>query len=93
MIYNYIVNHLFNEPAAYRLKSTIEQKFSTIETFPNCGTKITSFINDISNEFLNIRKINANNYLIIYHYEKEIDIVHITHIFHQKQDYGRIFQK
>ena len=92
-IYDYITNHLFNEPATYRLQSIIEQKFSTISTFPNSGTPITSYIDDVSKEFSNIRKLNANNYSILYHHKEVIDIAFITHIFHQSQNYGVVFQK
>ena len=92
-IYAYITNHLLNEPASWRLRSTVEQKLSHISTFPKTGTLISTYINDILNEFSSLRKINANNYTILYSYEEEIDIVYVTHIFHQTQNYAKVFQK
>jgi len=91
-IYDYIANHLLNEPASWRIKNTIEQKLSNISTFPKSGILISTYISDVSNEFSSLRKINANNYTILYAYEEEIDIAFITHIFHQTQNYGKIFQ-
>ena len=90
-IYNYIADNLVNEPAAYRIKSVIERKFSTISTFPNGGTSILSF-DDIAVEFSNVRKVTADKYVILYEYHEENDDAVIQHIFHQKQDYGKIFK-
>jgi len=91
-IYHYISNNLYNEPATFRLEKIIEQKLSTISTFPNSGTPITSYINDISKEFSEVRKFNASNYILLYVYTEITDIATITHIFHQSQNYGIIFQ-
>ena len=92
-IYHYISENLVNEPAAYHFKRTIENKFSTISTFPNGGTFILVLTDDISEEFSNLRRMSANNYIIIYEYYEEPDLVVIGHIFHQTQNYGKIFQK
>ena len=93
LIYSYITNHLVNEPAAYKLKQTIELKFSTISTFPNSGTSLSLIAADISEACSNLQRIIAKKYVIIYEYYEEVDVVLITHVFHQTQDYGKIFQK
>ena len=82
-----------NEPAAYRLKNTIKNKISNISTFPNGYAFILSLVDDVSEEFSEVRKVSAHNYVIIYRYYEDIDIAIITHIFHQSQDYGKIFQR
>ena len=92
-IYSYITDKLFNDMAAYRLKDTIKRKLSHLEDFPETGTRINSYMDDISKEFLECRKITIGNYLIIYNYFKEEQFTFVTHIFHQMQDYGRLFQK
>jgi len=92
-IYNYITNHLLNEPASWRLRSIVEQKLSHISIFPKTGTLISTYINDILNEFSSLRKVNATNYTILYIYEEEVDLVYITHTFHQTQNYAKVFQK
>ena len=91
-IYSYIINNLVNEPAAYRLKSTIERKWSHISTFPNSGTPISSFANDISVQFTDIQRTMADRYLLLYIYDETTDTATISHIFHQTQDYAKIFQ-
>ena len=48
-IYDYIANHLLNEPASCRMKITIEQKLSNISTFPKVGILISTYINDVLN--------------------------------------------
>ena len=93
LIYGYITNHLVNEPAAYKLKQTIGLKFSTISTFPNSGTLLSFVTHDISEACSNLQRIMANQYMIIYEYYEEVDVALITHIFHQTQDYGKIFRK
>ena len=91
-IYDYIVKNLVNEPASYNLKQTIEKKLSTISTFPNGGTLISLVTNDISEEFSNVQKRIAKNYIILYRYYEETNIAYVSHIFHQTQNYGEIFQ-
>ena len=70
----------------------IEQKLEAISTFPLVGTPIMSYINDVSLEFESVRKLNIKNYTILYAYTDLHDLATITHIFHQTQDYGKIFQ-
>ena len=91
-IQNYIRENLTNEPAAYRFKQTIEQKFQNISNFPKSGTYVSLIADDISPEFSNVRKLTANRYVIIYEYYENLNIATVTHIFHQMQDYGKIFQ-
>ena len=91
-IYSYIADNLYNEPAAYHFKAIVKSKFSTISTFPKVGTFILLVADDILKEFSDIRKITVNRYIILYEYHEEIDVVGITHIFHQMQDYGKIFK-
>ena len=93
MIYAYIVDVLVNEEASYRLKHIIESKLISISTLPNGYSLILSLVDDIAPEFLEVRKITANSYVIIYRYYESADLAIITHIFHQTQDYGKIFQK
>jgi len=59
---------------------------------PNAYSFILSLIDDIAEEFREVRKITANNYVIIYRYYDDDNLAFITHIFHQTQDYGKIFQ-
>ena len=92
-IYNYIANNLLNEPASYNMKHTIENKLSTISTFPNAGTFIILVSDDISEEFSNVQRRIAKNYIILYRYYEDTDIAFITHIFHQTQDYSKVFRK
>ena len=92
-IYSYIANNLFNEPASFRLQNTIEQKLSTISTFPKIGSTVISYIDDVADEFSKVRKLNANKYIILYAYKEISNIAVITHIFHQSQNYGVVFQK
>jgi len=91
-IYSYITNNLFNEPASYKMRGIIEHKLSNISLFPNSGTSINSYLKDISHEFTDRRKINAKNYSLLYLHDEINSIVFITHIFHQTQDYAKIFQ-
>ena len=60
---------------------------------PKGGTSILAFANNILEEFLDIRKLSAKRYIILYEYHENVDLAYITHIFHQTQDYGKIFQK
>ena len=70
----------------------MKNKLSFISTLPDGGTFISLITDDISSEFSNLRRITAGNYVIIYEYRKEIDIITVGHIFHQAQDYGKIFR-
>ena len=65
-IYRYITENLVNEPATHRLKNTIERKFTTISIFPNSGKSIVLFDDNILEEFSNVQKITANNYINVY---------------------------
>jgi len=49
-------------------------------------------MSDISTTFTKFQKRLAKNYVIIYKYFEENDDIIISHIFHQTQDYGKIFQ-
>jgi len=76
----------------FYLQDNIKEKLSMISTFPNSGTSITSYLNDVANEFSEIRKLNVGNYTLLYFYTEISDIASVAHIFHQTQDYGKIFQ-
>ena len=91
-IYHYISYTLFNDLAAYHLDGVINDKFDLMEDYPEIGSRINSSLDDIANEFHDVRKITANNYLMLYTYFTEFSVVIVSHIFHQTQDYGRIFQ-
>ena len=91
-IYNYISNNLFNDTAAHRLEATIEQKLKRLEDFPETGTNISASLDDIAKEFSEFRKIIVGNYLVIYNYFKDEQFIFVTHIFHQMQNYGILFQ-
>ena len=91
-IYNYITNTLFNNLAAYRLDQDINDKFDKLEDQPEIGSRLTTSLDDISTEFHDFRKITVNNYLMLYEHSKESEITIITHIFHQTQNYGSLFQ-
>jgi len=91
-IYTYISENLSNEPAAYKLQHMIKRKISSLATFPNSGTTITTLIDNVAPRFSSVRRLNANDYVILYAYFEKIDIVLVTHIFHQTQNYGRFFK-
>ena len=91
-IYRYIAERLFNESAAHRLEYTIERKLKRLELFPETGSRINSHLDDVSKEFEECRKLIVGNYLIIYNYFKEDKFTFVTHIFHQMQNYGQLFQ-
>ena len=91
-IYQYIADNLVNEPASYKLKMVIESKLSTISILPNGGTYLSQVADDISVIFSNFKRCIAKNYILIYKYFEDQNIAYITHIFHQTQDYSKIFQ-
>ena len=75
------------------MKALVEHKLSNISLFPNSGTSISSYINDTLDEFSDLQKINAKKYTLLYEYDEKKNIAKVSHIFHQTQDYGKIFQK
>ena len=81
-----------NELASYNTKSIIEEKFSNISIFPKSGTFIFSVLDNISEEFSNVQRRIAKSYVILYRHYEDSDIAYISHIFHQMQDYTKIFQ-
>ena len=91
-IYSYIIHNLVNEEAAYRLESTINKKVEKISFFPENYSLVSALLNDVSAEFKEVRKATVGNYVLIYRYYETLEIALITHIFHQTQDYGRLFQ-
>lgn len=91
-IYRYIIHNLVNEPAAFRLQEVLKGKLNTIANQPKIGTTITTNIADVVKEFADVRKLTINNYIILYDYNEETSNALVTHVFHQTQDYGRLFQ-
>ena len=71
----------------------MEYKVEVISDYPETGTKLASLVNDISPKFAETRRLTVNNYVIIYHFYKENYFALVTHIFHQMQNYGKIFKK
>jgi len=92
LIYAYITNILVNEMATYRLKETIKTKLSSISAFPNGGTVISLLTDHFDEKFANIQRILVSNYLILYEYHEFEDFINILYIFHQTQDYAKLFQ-
>ena len=92
-IYSYIANELINEPAAYNFRDVLKRKVSNISILPNGGTSISAFCDNFAPRFSNLQRTLVNNYLIIYEYYDIDNSAVITHIFHQTQDYGKVFQK
>ena len=92
-IEDYLVGELVNMSVAYKFKQKIEYKIEIITDYPETGTKISSLVDDISTGFELTRRLTVNNYLIIYNYYKEDNFALITHVFHQMQNYGKIFQE
>ena len=90
--YRYIVCHFANEPAAYKFKHIIKNKLAFISTMPKIGTSILVLSNSILDEFLGIRRLTAKRYMILYEYHEDVDLAYVSHIFHQTQDYGKIFE-
>jgi len=88
----YISNNLYNESASQNLKGIIESKLSNISIFPTIGTSVTDIASDISIEFKSFRKSLAKNYILLYVYKQTLNTAFVTHIFHQTQDYGKLFQ-
>jgi len=86
------MNHLINDEAVYRLEQTIKDKFSSISVMPESYARLSSTIDEVLKEFSEFRKATVNNYILVYRYYEDADLAVITHIFHQTQDYGKIFQ-
>jgi len=86
------MNHLINSEAAFHLEQVIKSKLSSISVMPKSYAFLSSTINEMLEAFSEFRKVSVKNYILVYRYYEEDDIVVITHIFHQTQDYGKIFQ-
>ena len=91
--YDYIADNFANKLAAENLKHTIKTKLTSISTMPKSGTSILAFSSTILEEFQDIRKLTAKKYIILYEYYEDVDLAYISHLFHQTQNYGKIFQK
>ena len=80
-----------NDTAAHRIQGVVTKRLGNISVFPNSGTPITVLNKNIPVEVAGIRRVIAANYIILYeHFESE-KLAMVTHIFHQTQNYGRIF--
>jgi len=90
---NDILYNLFNDIASYNFRQLLDNKFDIISTIPGGGTFLINILDDISSTFSKFQRQIAKKYVIIYKYFKDDNIVLITHIFHETQDYGKIFQK
>lgn len=86
------MNHLINSEATFRLEQTIKNKFSSISVMPKSYALLSSTMGEVLPEFFEFRKVSVNNYILVYRYYEKDDIALITHIFHQTQDYAKIFQ-
>ena len=91
-IYRYIIHNLVNDSAALRLQEVLRSKLNTIANQPKIGTIITAHIDDVSAEFADVRKLTVNNYIILYDYDVTASAALVTHVFHQTQNYGQLFQ-
>ena len=82
-IFLYISVELVNPESAFRLIERFEQKFSSICMFPKANAII-------SNPRLNnncLRKSVVDNFLIVYFYDEEKDLVNIVRVIYAKKDY------
>ena len=74
------------------MRSTVEQKLSTISTFPKIGSTISSYINDVADEFSKMRKLNAKRYIILYAYKEVTNIAVITTVSTKNKIMARFFK-
>ena len=89
---NYILNNLLNDVASYNFRQMIDNKFDSISSLPDSGTFLINILDDISPVFAMVQRRVAKKYIIVYRYYEEDNIAFITHVFHESQDYGRLFQ-
>ena len=89
---NYILNNLLNDVASYNFRQMIDNKFDSISSIPDGGTFLINILDDISPVFSNVQRRIAKKYIIIYKHFEEDNIAFISHVFHETQDYGRLFQ-
>ena len=59
---------------------------------PNSYPFISSLIDDIRDNFSEVRKATVKNYVIIYRYYENSNLAFVSHVFHQMQDYGKVFR-
>ena len=77
-IYYYILYKLREPSIAKKFYSNVINQLDTLKQFPEKFPRL--FLNQNN---LNIRKMNINNYIIIYNVENQINRVSILHIFNR----------
>ena len=91
-MYDYILKNLLNDTAAYHFRHILETKAANISMVPDGGTNLIDILDDISPSFATFQRRIAKRYVVVYKYYKGDNIALVTHIFHQTQDYGKLFQ-
>ena len=89
---NYILNNLLNDVASYNFRQLLDSKFDSISIIPDGGTFLINILEDISATFSKFQRRRAKKYIIIYKYFEKDNIALVTHVFHETQDYGKLFQ-
>jgi len=90
---DYILHNLLNDAASYNFRQLLNSKFDHISTTPVAGTFLINILDDISPILSKFQRRISKKYIIIYKYFKDDNIALITHVCHETQDYGKIFQK
>jgi len=89
---NYILNNLLNDVASYNFRQMMDSKFDSISAIPDGGTFLINVLDDISPVFSTVQRRIAKKYIVIYKYYEDDNFALVTHVFHETQDYGKLFQ-
>lgn len=82
-IFHYISIELVNPESAFSLIERFEKKFISIRMFPKANSNIKH--PSLSNNCL--RKSVVDNFLIVYFYDEEKDLVNIVRVIYAKKNY------
>ncbi len=87
-ILNYISNVLFNPKAAEIFLMSLIKKIELLCLFPEIGKTI-------NNKFVikTTKRVNVDNYLLLYNYDSNNKIIYIYRIIYQKMDIDREIKK
>ena len=91
-MHDYILNNLLNQPASHHFRQLLDDKFDSISTIPDGGAFLGNILEDISPLFSKFQRRLAKKYVIIYKYFEEDSTALVTHVFHETQDYQKLFQ-
>jgi toxin ParE1/3/4 len=82
-LFRYISEELYNTESALVMINKFEMKFNDICLFPKAYPIIT--LNRINHNGL--RKVILDNFMVVYLYDEEKDIINIVRVIYAKRDY------